>query len=100
MDSTEQRVLVGGKRTLSKAFARKHNDTYAVACAVNDKLRGHLTCRTNAVGLKVARQHTARNIHRQHNVDTLGCGVAALLGALRTRQCNNHQRNSTHTQCE
>lgn len=95
-----ERTPVGRQGTLRETLTREGHDTDAVVGSVGHEFGGHVLCRRDTVGFKVAGQHAGRYVHRQHDIDTFGGRGAPLLGVLRPGQRHHEQRHRRTAQYE
>ena len=72
LHKVDKRRPVGGQGALGEAFAREHHYPDPVGYSLGDELHGYILCGGDTVGLEVPGQHTGRDVHRQHYVDSLG----------------------------
>ena len=63
--------MIGSHRTLGERLARKDAEADIVVGAPDDKLCCHLLGGLDAVRAQVLGEHTRRDVHRQHDIDTL-----------------------------
>ena len=91
-------VLVARKRALREGLAGERHHAYPVTEAVGYELSGYLLGGRDAVGLEVAREHRARDIYRQHDIDTLCRAFDIVAHVSWARQCHDERRQRRQTQ--
>ena len=94
----EQHLVVHRQRHLGECLAGEHHQPHAVVLTAVDEFGGHFLGGLEAVGFEVLGQHTARDIHGQHDVDALHSHLLAAQLALRTCQRHHGGSHGHHTQ--
>ena len=79
------------QRTSCEALTSEDDEADIVIRAIGDEAHSDLLGSLDTVGLEVHRQHTRRDVHRQHNIDPLDTIFTPRGGALRTGQSYNNQ---------
>ena len=100
LEEIQQDRMIGCQRALRKALGRKDHETDVIVRTAVDERRGHILRRLQAVRFQVLRQHTTRDIHRQHDIDTFRGRIGPTIRGLRTGQDHDQQRYRYHTQHE
>ena len=90
--------MVYCQRTLRKAFSSKQSYTYIVIRTSVNKLCRHILRRFQPVRFQVFGQHTGRNVHSKHDINTLNLTVLPAIGGLRTCQNKNNQYQGNYPQ--
>ena len=90
--------MVNSQRTLRKSLPRKYRKTDIVIRSSVDKFGSHLFCGLKSVRFQILSQHTCRNIHSQHNVNTFNFSVLPIIGSLRS--CKHQHYHYERTQSE
>ncbi len=86
LDKLLNHALVGRERAVCKCFASKNHQSDTVIGAFFGETGGHGLRHGEAIGLEVSAEHTERDVHRQHDVDTIGIDALLLPGFLGPRQ--------------
>ena len=94
----EQGSVVGSHGTLREGFTTEEGEADVVVLTTGDELVGHLLGGLNAVRFEVLREHTHRDVHRNHDVDAFHLTLALRRGGLRT--CQNHDHQHQHQQSQ
>ena len=82
IDGVHEHSLMCGHGQKRESFAGENHDANVVGFALRHKVGSHFFCRFQAVGLKVAREHTCRDVDREHNVGAIGFAFRPLVVGL------------------
>ena len=83
--------MVLRQRTSREALTCKDDQANVIIRTISDEAHSDFLSGLDAVRLEIHRQHTRRDVHRQHNIDPLDTIFTPRGRALRTSQSYNNQ---------
>ncbi len=93
-----ERIIVQSERTKCEGAARKRNQTDAVALKASDEVEDAEARAFEAVRRKIFREHAARGVHGEQDVDAPAFHLVPFVALLRPGDRHKRQPNRQHPQ--
>ena len=91
VETLQERAPIEGERALEERRARESHQAETVAAGLGDEIADRELGAGEAVGLHVGREHAARGVERDHQVDSLALHLLPAESPHRAGQGDDHQ---------